>query len=184
MMARAMLKIIIWCARNVITENSNLSIMVVRFKQADKRIAANAFTLAETLIAIVILVLVMSGMLSGYVQINRTALWSSMSLAAQSVASQGAEQARCSKWDTQVWPLTNTGPGTGDELGLTNYTQSGSNYTLDIPVSGRADLCYELCLHHTNFSHSAIATNLVAMCVAISADRQLFHQHCGYPAGA
>ena len=110
--------------------------MVVRFKQADKRIAANAFTLVEVLISLVIVVLVLSGLMYGYVQMNRMALWSSMSLAAQSVASQGAEQARCSKWDTQVWPLTNTGPGTGDELGLTNYTQSGSNYTLDIPVSG------------------------------------------------
>jgi type II secretory pathway pseudopilin PulG len=136
MMARAMLKTIIWCARNAITENSNLSIMVVRFEQADKRIAANAFTLAETLIAVVVVVLVLSGLIYGYVQINRTALWSSMSLAAQSFASQGAEQARCSKWDTRVWPLGNTGPGTGDELGVTNYTQSGSNYTLDIPVSG------------------------------------------------
>jgi Tfp pilus assembly protein PilV len=135
-MARAMLKSIIWCARNAITENSNLSIMVIHFKQSDKSIAANAFTLAEVLIAVVVLVMVISGLVYGYAQINRMALWSSMSLAAQSVASQGAEQARCAKWDTQVWPPTNTGPGTGDELGLTNYTQSGSNYTLDIPVSG------------------------------------------------
>jgi type II secretory pathway pseudopilin PulG len=135
-MARSMLKIINWCARNATTESSNLPVMVVHFKQADKRIAANAFTLAETLIAIVVLVLVMSGLIYGYVQMNRTALFSSMSLAAQSTASQGVEQARCAKWDTQVWPPTNTGPGTGDELGVTNYTQSGSNYTLDIPVSG------------------------------------------------
>ena len=110
--------------------------MVVHFKQADKRIAANAFTLVEVLISLVIVVLVLSGVMYGYVQMNRMALWSSMSLAAQSVASQGAEQARCSKWDTQVWPPTNTGPGTGDELGVTNYTRSGSDYTLDIPVSG------------------------------------------------
>jgi len=117
--------------------------MVVRFKQADKRIAANAFTLAETLIAIVVLVLVMAGLINGYVQMNRTALWSSMSLAAQSIASQGAEQARCGKWDTQVWPLTNTGPGTGDELppgiyinGFGTNQNQGSNYCLDIPVSG------------------------------------------------
>ena len=143
MMARAMLKIITWCARNAITENSNSPIMVVHFKQADKSIAANAFTLAETLIAIVVLVTVMSGLIYGYVQMNRTALWSSMSLAAQSIASQGAEQARCGKWDTQVWPPTNTGPGTGDELppgiyinGFGTNQNQGSNYTLDIPVSG------------------------------------------------
>jgi type II secretory pathway pseudopilin PulG len=134
-MARAMLKTIIWCARNAGGENSNSSIMVVHFKQADKRIAANAFTLVEVLISLVIVVLVLSGLMYGYVQMNRMALWSSMSLAAQSVASQGAEQARCSKWDTQVWPHPN-GPGTGDELGTNSYIQSGSNYTLDIPVSG------------------------------------------------
>jgi type II secretory pathway pseudopilin PulG len=117
--------------------------MVVHFKQADKSIAANAFTLAEVLIAVVVLVTVMSGLIYGYVQMNRTALWSSMSLAAQSIASQGAEQARCAKWDTQVYPPTNTGPGTGDELppgiyinGLGSYTNQGSNYSLDIPVSG------------------------------------------------
>jgi hypothetical protein len=110
--------------------------MLVRFEQADKRVAANAFTFAEILMAVVVLVMVMSSLIYGYVQINRTALWSSMSLAAQSIAIQGAEQARCAKWDTQVWPPTNTGPGTGDELGQTNYFQFGSNYTLDIPVSG------------------------------------------------
>ena len=135
-MARAMLKNTIWCARNAGGESSNSCIMVVHLKQADKRIAANAFTLAEILITIVFLVLVMAGMIYGYVQMNRTALWSSMSLAAQSVASQGAEQARCAKWDTQCWPPGLTGPGTCDELGTNSFIQSGSNYTLDIPVSG------------------------------------------------
>ena len=73
-MARAMLKTIIWCARNAGSENSNLSIMLVHFEQTDKRrIAANAFTLVEVLISIVVLVMVMAGLIYGYVQINRTA---------------------------------------------------------------------------------------------------------------
>ena len=110
-----MLKIIIWCEINAGSENSNSSVMVVHFKQADTRVAANAFTLPDVLIAIVVLVLIMSGLMYGYVQLNRMALWSSMSLAAQSIASQGAEAARCAKWDTQV-PGTNTGPNTQDEL--------------------------------------------------------------------
>jgi hypothetical protein len=50
-MARAMLKTIVWCARNAVGENSNSSIMLVRFEQADKRTAANAFTLVEVLMA-------------------------------------------------------------------------------------------------------------------------------------
>ena len=138
-----MLKTIVWRARNAISENSNSSIMLVRFAQTDKKIAANAFTLAEILISIVVLVLVMSGLLYGYVQINRTALWTSMSLAAQSIASQGAEAARCCKWDTQVYG-TNTGPGTQDELNPLsgpwvngfNPQYQNSNYSMDIPVSG------------------------------------------------
>ena len=65
-----------------------------------------------------------------------------MSLAAQSIASQGAEAARCAKWDTQVYG-TNTGDGTQDELCVQSTWVNGfnpqyqnSNYTLDIPVSG------------------------------------------------
>ena len=138
MMARTMLNPFGW-ASNAIGKNQIHSIMVVRFKPAGRQIATKAFTLVEVLISLVILVGVMAGMIYGYVQANQIAEWSSMSLAAQSIASQGAEQARCAKWDTNVWPPTNTGPGTGDELGLTNYTQSGTNYTFDIPVSGGAE---------------------------------------------
>ncbi len=65
--------------------------MLVRFKQANKRTAANAFTLVESLIAVMILLLAMGGLMYGYVQANRMAEYSSMSLAAQSYASQGIE---------------------------------------------------------------------------------------------
>jgi hypothetical protein len=64
-----------------------------------------------------------------------------MSLAAQSIASQGAEAARCAKWDTQVYPQTQ-GQGTPDELPAGTYVNGfypqyqGSNYSLDIPVTG------------------------------------------------
>ena len=131
-----MLKTIIWCARNAGGENSNSSIMVVHFKQADNRIAANAFTLVEVLMAFVILVIVMTGLMYGYVQANRIAEWSSMSLAAQSYASQGVEQLRAGDWRPrdgtnsgpnspwEVWPI----PGT--------VTNSGTNYILDIPIKG------------------------------------------------
>jgi prepilin-type N-terminal cleavage/methylation domain-containing protein len=116
--------------------------MVVSFKQADKRTAANAFTLVEVMMALIIFGAMTGGLIYGYVQVNRMAEWSSMSLAAQSIASQGAEQARCAKWDTQV-SSTNTGQGTGDELPPGSYINGfgvnqnqGSNYTLDIPGSG------------------------------------------------
>jgi hypothetical protein len=60
-----------------------------------------------------------------------------MSLAAQSTASQGMEQAIAARWDTQTLTDTNVGYGHADELGVvTNYLM-GTN-VLDIPVSGSA----------------------------------------------
>jgi len=95
-------------------------------------------TLPEVLTAIVVLVTVMGGIISGYVQANRMAEFSSMSLAAQSTALQGIEQAIASRWDSQNLTDTNNAPGHADELGLTNnWIPSGTN-VLDIPVSGAA----------------------------------------------
>jgi len=90
------------------------------------------FALGEVLVAIFILSLVFSGLIYGYVQANRMAEWTSMSLAAQSYASQGAEQARAADWRPRDWPPTN-GPGTMDELPPTNYTKVD---ILDIPIRG------------------------------------------------
>jgi type II secretory pathway pseudopilin PulG len=106
--------------------------MMVHWKQKNNRITTAAFTLIEVLIAFLIFGLVSAGIVFGYVQANRMAEWSSMSLGAQSYAIQGVEQARAAKWDTQVWPQT-TGPGTGDWLGTTNYSQVDTN---DVPTTG------------------------------------------------
>src|SRR5208282_4180130 len=51
------------------------------------------FTLAEVLISVLIFGMVVGGLIYGYVQVNRMAAFSSMSLAAQSFASQGLEEA-------------------------------------------------------------------------------------------
>jgi type II secretory pathway pseudopilin PulG len=133
-----MLKTIVWCARNADGKNLNPSIMVVHYKQADKRIAANAFSLIEVCIACVILALAMSGLMYGYVQANRMAEWSSMSLAAQSYASQGAEQLRAADWRPRD-PSTNRGPNTGWEIwpvGPTTPYLKTNIGILDIPIKG------------------------------------------------
>jgi hypothetical protein len=137
--------------------------MLVRFKQVGGnavREGCAAFTLAEVLIATVFVALFVSTILNGYVQANRMAEWTSMSQAAQSLAQQGMEQARCAIWNTQQFPYA-YGPGTGDELttnqvitysdttysytltnsfyGIgTNYssTVTNSNYALDVPATG------------------------------------------------
>jgi len=96
------------------------------------------FTLGEVLVSFFIFALVISGLIFGYTEVNRMAEFSSMSLAAQSFASQGLEQARAAQWDYVRWPNTNYGIGTGDDLGF----PVGSSYTtnivdtLDVPTTG------------------------------------------------
>ncbi len=88
-----------------------------------------AFTLIEVMMAFVIFGLICAGIIYGYVQANRIAEWSSMSLGAQSYAAQGIEQARSAKWDTEA-----NGETLADFLPApTNYTQIDTN---DVPQSG------------------------------------------------
>jgi type II secretory pathway pseudopilin PulG len=126
-----------------------LNFMRVLLVQTNNRAKTSGFTLMEVLIAFMIFTLVISGMIYGYVQANRIAEFSSMSLGAQSYALQGAEQARAAKWNSQMWPITN-GPGTGDELGQTQYTQIDTN---DVPTSGAPLLLYDT-ITITNLSTS------------------------------
>src|SRR5580700_4667078 len=96
------------------------------------------FTLGEVLISFFVFSLVISGLIFGYSQINRMAEYSSMSLAAQSFASQGLEQGRSAQWDYVRWPNTNYGIGTGDDLGFPvggSYTTNIID-TLDVPTTG------------------------------------------------
>jgi len=118
------------------------------------------FTLVEVMVSFLAFGLMIGGLIYGYVQINRMAEWSSMSLAAQSYASQGLEQAKSAQWDYVRWPNTNYGAGTGDELGFP--TAAGHTNlppvtdTLDVPTSGSP-------IYITNFvTITYVFTNLVA----------------------
>jgi prepilin-type N-terminal cleavage/methylation domain-containing protein len=77
--------------------------------------SSSGFTLIEVVTSIAILALVMAGLIYGYVQSNWVALWSSMSLSAQAIASEGAEQVRAADWRPRDYPPA-TGYGTMDEL--------------------------------------------------------------------
>ena len=70
--------------------------------------------------------LAFSGIIYGYTATTDQAEWSSYSLAAQSLAMQGVEQARSAKWDPHAWPPI-------DEIGVTNYATVEE---LDVPVAG------------------------------------------------
>lgn len=98
------------------------------------------FTLAEVMVSLAMFGMVVAGLIYGYVQINYMAEWSSMSLAAQSYASEGLERVRSAQWNYVRWPNTNFGPGTGDELGFLpsiGYTNLPPVVdTLDVPTSG------------------------------------------------
>jgi prepilin-type N-terminal cleavage/methylation domain-containing protein len=105
--------------------------MILNRKQNKCR--RSGFTLIEVLISFAILVTVTSGLIFGYVQLNRTATWSSWSLAAQSLASEGLEQARAAQWyesgSIDQWPPTT------NLLGVVVPFQT--NCTLDVPTSGQ-----------------------------------------------
>lgn len=105
-------------------------------KPTGKQNRAAGFTVAEVLVSIAIFASAMAGLIYGYVQSNYRAQWSSMSLAAQSLAAQSVEQARAAKWDVHA-PNPGTGPGSSDELPPTNFTQVFTN-SLMVPATGRA----------------------------------------------
>jgi len=84
------------------------------------------FTLTEVVVAVAVIALTFAGVIYGYIRTVDRAEWSAYSLAAQSLAMQGVEQARAAKWDPQAWPAV-------DELGVTNLTQEEP---LDVPAVG------------------------------------------------
>ena len=65
------------------------------------------------------------------------AQWSAISLAAQSYAEQGAEQARSANWNPYGVTTSSNLPNPFDELAApfsTNY--SGTNFIMDVPSKG------------------------------------------------
>jgi Tfp pilus assembly protein PilV len=121
--------------------------MTLRLTQVNGRRGRAGFSLVEILIAFLLFGMTVSGLIYGYEQANRMAEMSSMSLAAQSIAQQGMEQAMSAQWDSQMYPVTN-GPGTADEIRLFNNAgvctnsdvTSHTNYSqtdfLDVPSTG------------------------------------------------
>ncbi|HTR40539.1 MAG TPA: prepilin-type N-terminal cleavage/methylation domain-containing protein [Pseudomonadales bacterium] len=112
--------------------------MLIRFGKKNPsgaRRLRQAFTLVEVLIAFLVFGMISAGLLYGYVQANRIAEWSSMSLGAQSYASQGMEQVLAAKWDTQA-----NGQITADMLPPRSYTVATNLPpqidTNDVPQSG------------------------------------------------
>jgi type II secretory pathway pseudopilin PulG len=119
------------------------SVMDIRNKTGKPK-PAGAFTLMETIVAFAIVTMVSAGIVSLYMQADRMAKFSSLSLAAQSLAVRGAERMRAASWDGELYPYTN-GIGTGDELvGTKGMDGTITTNVLDIPQTGTI-------LYATNF---------------------------------
>jgi len=86
-----------------------------------------AFTLSEVVISMSLGVMGVSAIIYGYLVSANRAEWSAYSLAAQSLAQQGIEQARSCKWDPDAVPPV-------DELQPGNFPPRVN--ILDIPVVG------------------------------------------------
>lgn len=89
--------------------------------------ACQAFSLAEVVIALMIAVMLMVGIVLGFVEATQSAEWGSYNLAAQSLANQGLEQARAASWDPQA-------PTPVDMCNPTNFPNQTN--ILDVPVIG------------------------------------------------
>jgi len=82
------------------------------------------FTLAEQIISMAVALIMISGIVSGFIQSTKQAEWSAYSLAAQSLANQCLEQTRAAKWDPSGYPAV-------DQLITNNFPVSVQ--VLDIP---------------------------------------------------
>ena len=102
---------------------------------------SSGLTLVEVLVSFAVLGLTSGGLLMGYVQINRLAEWSSMSLAAQSVAQQGYEQVKSAAWNFGPASNATNWPNQDDQLGFPaslGYTNITTTSTLHVPSTGVA----------------------------------------------
>lgn len=85
------------------------------------------FTIAEVVMALMVSGLLIIAIVTGFVNSANRAEWSGYSLAAQSLAFQGVEQARAAKWDPLGYPPVDN---------LTVGFLTNTINILDIPING------------------------------------------------
>jgi prepilin-type N-terminal cleavage/methylation domain-containing protein len=91
------------------------------------KISRRAFTLVEVLVSLALTGMMVTGIVSGFVQSAKQAEWSAYSLAAQSQALQKMEQVRAAQWDPLHFPPV-------DEVQQANFATVVD--ILDIPTAG------------------------------------------------
>jgi prepilin-type N-terminal cleavage/methylation domain-containing protein len=118
--------------------DEELKLKLAGARNSTKARTFRGFTLVEIVVALAIITLLFSGILTAYVQSSRSAEWAGYSLAAQAISIQQIEQARSGVWDYSI----NKNELTNLNLLAWSYnatTRVGIGYTtnvLDLPVSG------------------------------------------------
>ena len=87
----------------------------------------SGMTLVETIVSMLIVAVMISATINGYILSSYRAEWSAYSLAAHSMALQRIEQVRAAKWDTAASPVV-------DLIIQDNFPKITN--VLDIPISG------------------------------------------------
>ena len=98
---------------------------------SSSRKPTSAFTLAEVVVSLALAGVAFAAILAAYNQAAYRAEWSGYSLAAQGLAVQQIEQAKCAKWD-----VLDTPPA--DEINniRTNAALNVTVTNLDLPITG------------------------------------------------
>lgn len=105
--------------------------MRFNLKQTAGQRTRMAFSLVEVMVCMALFALIASGVVYGFSQAERNAEWSSMSLAAQSIASEGLERARSATWETESSSDT-----TSDELPASTNVYWQTN-VMAVPATGK-----------------------------------------------
>jgi type II secretory pathway pseudopilin PulG len=96
--------------------------------------------LIEIIISFLLFTMAVAGAIYGYTQANRTADFAACSLAGQSQALQGAEQARGAAWNPFAYPMTYGANGADQLAGTNGLLPTGPVFTtvdfMDIPSKG------------------------------------------------
>ncbi len=103
----------------------------------------SAFTLAEVVISVFIMMILFAGIIGAYVQSSYRAEWSGFSLAAQAAGIQQLEAAKCAVWDPLQTPVK-------DEI---SQLPTNTSVLLDLPVTG-SNYVYA-----TNYTTITLLTN-------------------------
>src|ERR1700744_3490140 len=105
-----------------------------------------AFTLVEVVMCLAIVALVFAGIINAYIQSGLRLEWTGYSLAAQSLAIETVEEARCSVWDPTQTPPVNE---------ITNFMNMTYNSSSQV-WSGYATNILDIPYESTNY---VMATN-------------------------